>query len=127
MAKNIVEQELKRFSDVAAISDTLRMRSLQMEFISKVPNYSEGEEEYALYNMLAGMASFSLGEIEKSIPNLLLAHKGLGTLSPQPEALNYFLSLVSGCLGCAYAYTDRQNDACRFLKYVFHNIFSHLV
>ena len=115
MAKNIVEQELKRFSDVAAISDTLRMRSLQMEFISKVPNYSEGEEEYALYNMLAGMASFSLGEIEKSIPNLLLAHKGLDTLSPQPEALNYFLSLVSGYLGCAYSYTDRQNDAISYI------------
>lgn len=116
--ENVAENDMKRFQDAVASADTLKIRSLQKEYLANIEFYSKGaskdEDAYLFYNLMSGLSHLSIAECKEAIPYYTIAYEGYSKQRSHTSVEEKSLSELTGSLGICHAYSQNLCEAVHY-------------
>lgn len=116
--ENVAENDMKRFQDAVASADTLKIRSLQKEYLANIEFYSNGaskdEDAYLFYNLMSGLSHLSIAECKEAIPYYTIAYEGYSKQRLHTSVEEKSLSELTGSLGICHAYSQNSREAVHY-------------
>lgn len=111
-------KEMKRFQEAVASADTLKIRSLQKEYLANIEFYSKGaskdEGAYLFYNLMSGLSHLSIAECKEAIPFYTIAYEGYSKQRSHTSEEEKSLSELTGSLGICHAYSQNPREAVHY-------------